>query len=144
PGRRHRKPIVPTLVPQQPPPPDYYARNVGYLLDEVQRRSGTLLGPEQRNLVCGYRRVGVPAQRLFARLLSRKSQWLRVDSLRYPEVGNVTAALAELCRAGLVARLPAAPADAVLGLLTRAELDAAFPAVRGRTKPEWIARCLGR
>jgi hypothetical protein len=135
---------VPTLVPQQPPPPDYYAGNVRYLLGEVQRRSGELLCPAERAFIRAFCGAGVPAQRLFARLLSRSSVWLRPDSLNYTEVGDVDVALAELCDAGLVEYLPRAPADALLGLLTRAELQAAFPAIRARTKPEWIECCLSR
>jgi hypothetical protein len=135
---------VPTLVPQQPPPPDYYAGNVGYLLDEVKRRSGELLGLAEQDLIGAFAAVGTGARRLFARLLSRSGLWLRIDSLRYAEVGDVEAALAELCEAGLVERLPEAPADLVLGLLTRAELSALFPEVRARTKPAWITRCLSR
>lgn len=135
---------MPTLVPQQPPPPDYYARNVHYLLDEVQRRSGGLLSAAERHLICAFTAASVPAQRLFARLLTRRRPWLRLDSLNYGEVDDVQAAVIELCRAGLVEYLPPAPADAVLGLMVRAELDAAFPAIRARTRPEWLECCLSR
>lgn len=135
---------MPTLVPQQPPPPDYYACNVRYLLGEVQRRSADLLGTPERLLTERFDRAGVGAQRLFARLMTRSSPWLREDSLRYPEVGGLEVALDELCGLGLVERLAAGPADALLGLLTRPELDVLFPRIRARTKPEWVERCLGR
>ena len=135
---------MPTLVPQQPPPPDYYAHNVRYLLGEVLRRSGDLLGPAECRLMQAFGGASVPAQRLFARLLTRSSAWLRVDGLHYGEVHDQASALDELCRVGLVERLPAAPADVLLGLLTRAELDDLFPRIRARTKPEWIRCCLSR
>lgn len=135
---------MPTLAPRQPPPPDYYASNVRYLLAEVARRSAALLGPAERHLTETFPALTVPAQRLFARLLTRSGTCLRRDSLHYPEVGDAAAPLAELGEARLVTPLAPVPAQALLSLLTRAELDAAFPAVRARTKPEWIVRCLSR
>ncbi len=135
---------MPQLVPQQPPPPDYYARNLERLFDDVARRHRDLLDDREWALIEGFRRVGVPARRLFARLVSRSRPWLRLDSLGYREVGDVPAALDVLCEAGLTALHPAAPAEALLGLLTRAELHAAFPRVQGRTKADWIASCVAR
>jgi len=135
---------VPQLHPGKPPPPDYYAGNVRFLLDEVSRRSGELLEPRERELIEAFRRQSAPAQRLFARLVSRAGPWIRVDSLDYPEVGDAGAAIPGLAEAGLVRLTPAAPADTLLKLLTRAELAALFPRVRGRTKPAWLADCLGR
>ncbi len=41
-------------------------------------------------------------------------------------------------------RLGDAPADALLRLLTRPQLQGLFPAVRARTKPSWIECCLSR
>lgn len=135
---------MPQLDPRQPPPPDYYARNVRYVLDEVVRRSGALLGPREWALIHGFGHVGIGAQRLFARLLTRRGVWLRVDGLNYAEVDDCQAALAELAGAGLVEFLPRLPADVLLRLLTRAEQQALFPAIRAPTKNEWICRCLGR
>jgi len=135
---------VPQLDPRKPPPPDYYASNVRFLLDEVRRRSGELLDAREAALIEAFQRQPVSAQRLFARLVSRTGPWIRLDSLHYPEVGNVADAVARLAEAGLVRVNPAAPAAALLKLLTRAELAALFPRVAGRTKPEWLADCLGR
>ncbi|MDZ7669297.1 MAG: hypothetical protein U5Q16_07700 [Gammaproteobacteria bacterium] len=135
---------MPQLDPRQPPPPDYYARNVGYVLDEVARRSGELLGAREWSLIRGFNGVGTAAQRLFARLLTRRGLWLRVDGLAYAEVDDCHSALAELAGAGLVEPLPALPADVLLGLLTRPEQQALFPSIQARTKSAWIAQCLGR
>ncbi len=135
---------MPILVPQQPPPPDYYADNVRFLLDQVAGRSGDLLSAAERHLHEAFGQLDVHAQRLFARLLTRTGRWLREDSLNYPEVADRRAAVRALCRAGLVEQFADAPADALLRLLTRAELAAAFPAVRARTKPEWIVECVSR
>jgi hypothetical protein len=135
---------VPELVPQQPPPPDYYAENLRYVLGEVSRRSGELLGDRERRFIRSFESAGVAAQRLFARLVSRTGPWLRVDSLRYAEVDDLPQALETLCRLGLAEWNPAAPADALLPLLRRAELDALFPAVRARTKGLAIEQCVTR
>ncbi|MEQ8783552.1 MAG: VRR-NUC domain-containing protein [Roseibium album] len=147
---------VPELDPNRPPPPDYYARNVRYLLDEVERRSGALLLAEEKRFVRAYLDAGPSAQRLFARLLTRSRPWIRCDSLNYPEVGDLEAALHELAASGLIARTPDAPAQELLGLFTRPELEAAFPSLRGSqaprasispralTKPAWIEACVGR
>ncbi len=135
---------MPELDPDRPPPADYYARNVRFLLDDVRQRSGELLSEGERRFVNAYLGAGPGAQRLFARLVTRRHPWIRRDSLNYREVGDVDAALAELIAAGLVSWTPDAPADLLLSLFTRAELDALFPAVRGRTKPDWIDACVGR
>jgi len=135
---------VPELVSQQPPPPDYYAANLRCLLTEVRERCGSLLRADEAGFIDACLAASVPAQRLLARLLSRRGPWLRTDALRYPEVEDSGEALEQLCRAGLVARNPVAPADALLNLFTRAELAALFPGVAGRTKPDWITACVAR
>ena len=94
---------MPQLQPGLPPPPDYYARNLRFLFREVCRRSGALLTPPERAMVTAYLAETPGAQRLFARLASRAGRWIREDSLAYPEVGDLGAALrgplAELERA---------------------------------------------
>jgi hypothetical protein len=135
---------VPQLVPQQPPPPDYYADNVGFLLGEVRTRSGELLSAGESHLITGFLNASTRARRLFARLLSRSGSWIRLDALRYAEVDCLERAVDELAGLGLVEHLPSAPGDALLRLLTRAEQQALFPRIRARTKPEWMVACLGR
>lgn len=135
---------MPKLVPQQAPPPDYYARNVRYLLDAVADRHADLLDPRALALIDAFRGAGVPAQRLFARLVSRTGPCIREDSLRYTEVGDVPAAVAELSHRGLVARNPDVPADRLLERLTRAEAAACFPAVRAPRKRAFIEACVAR
>jgi hypothetical protein len=135
--------IVPKLVPQEAPPPDYYARNLRYLLDEVEARHVDVLDAPARGLITAFRSASVPAQRLFARLVSRSGPCIRVDSLRYAEVGDLDGALAELERAGLVARNAAVPADRLLERLTRAEAAACFPRLRAARKADFIGACVG-
>ncbi len=74
--------------------------------------------------------LSVDAQRLYARLLTRKGPLIRIDSLRYREVLDLEGSLAELEGAALLQRDPPLPADQCLERLTRAELAALFPYVR--------------
>ena len=135
---------MPHLVSQQPPPADYYAANLRLLLTEVSDRYHDLLDADDRRFVSACLSASIPALRLFARLLSRRGPWIRVDSLDYPEVSDSGQALEELKRAGLVAVDPVAPADALLNLLTRPELNGLYPSIRERTKVEFINRCVVR
>ena len=59
-------------------------------------------------------RLPLPAQRLFARLVTRKGPWLRLDKLDYAEITDRDAAVAELCDLGIVERGGRAPADTLL------------------------------
>ncbi len=135
---------MPQLVSQQPPPADYYATNLRLLLTEVSGRYHDLLDNADYRFVSAVLSASIPAQRLFARLLSRRGPWIRVDSLDYPEVGETEPALEALRGAGLVAVDPDAPADVLLNLLTRPELNKLFPGARARTKPEFINGCVAR
>ncbi|MGA1371509.1 MAG: VRR-NUC domain-containing protein [Pseudomonadales bacterium] len=132
------------LVPGQAPPPDYYAKNLGRLVEEVAARHGDLLGPEEQAFVVSWHALTHPAQRLLARILSRKGPWIRVDSLRYPEVPSTERALTELQCQRIIAETPAAPADALLKRLTVAELVGSFPTVSIGRKPAIITELLSR
>lgn len=132
------------LMPGRAPPPDYYADNVQYLLHEVEQRSADLLGPEERLLLRGLRAVSAEARRLFARLVTRRGPWIRIDSLRYPEVADLERALDELEAQNMLRRSSPVPADVLLGLLTRAEHRELFPGIRAARKAEWIVACVQR
>jgi hypothetical protein len=139
---------VPQLEPRRAPPPDYYAGNLRFLIDEVARRNRDLLGPAEESFIGAWDTASVPAQRLLARLFTRKGPWIRADRLSYDEIADVPAALNELARLRLVRLLPDAPADRLLDLYTRAELVTLFPALKpgthANTKGEWIANCVAR
>ncbi len=136
--------IVPQLAANSPPPPDYYAENLRQLITHVHAHYGDVLRREE----IGYgRRIvacSVPAQRLYARLLSRRGPWIRIDKLRYREGSDVTAAVGELEEAGLVVRNGRAPADALLGLLSTAERRELFAAIGDAPKARWINQCVAR
>ncbi len=114
------------LHPRQPPPAHYYADNLLALVDTVHRRYGDLLVGDERAFGERILSLSVPGKRLLARLIARKGPLIRDDSLAYREVDDVEATLAELEAATLVQRCPPAPLDAVLKLLTRAEIGYLF------------------
>ncbi|MEQ8483650.1 MAG: VRR-NUC domain-containing protein [Pseudomonadales bacterium] len=135
---------MPQLVPQRPPPPDYYAANLRHLFGHVATHHERLLGAAERRLLAAFAAASVDAQRLYARLAARAGPWIRVSSIGYGEVGDVAQALAELMARRLVRADGQAPADELLARLTRAEAGALFPRVRAPTKAAWIDACVGR
>ncbi|TNF85752.1 MAG: hypothetical protein EP301_10185, partial [Gammaproteobacteria bacterium] len=121
--------IVPQLAANSPPPPDYYAENLRQLVAHVHAHYGDVLREEEIGYGRSILACSDPAQRLYARLLSRRGPWIRVDKLRYREVPDIEAALGELEEAGLAIRSGPAPGDALLGLLSAAERRELFPAI---------------
>lgn len=105
-----------------------------------ERYADLLTAPERRfgDAVAG---LSAAALRLLARLVGRRPV-LRDDRLRYAEVRDVPAALAELKAAELIERCPALPLAELLPLFTIVELRARFAEVAGRglVKARLIAR----
>jgi hypothetical protein len=125
---------VPALRPNVPPPPHYYAENLVRLLAAVSRQYSDILRDRERAYLQRVLELSSDALRLYARLLTRKGPLIRIDSLGYREIANVSDALTELESAALLQRDPPVPADQVLEMLTRAELNATFPHVRLRNE----------
>ncbi len=131
-------PPVPSLRPGEPPPPDYYRDNLLRLLRFVITQHADLLMPEDVECQSAVLNAGQSAQRLFARLITRKGPLLRLDRIRYAEVDDLAEALRALTDAGLVQMNPTAPAQELLAMLTCAELRSRFDAGQA-TKPDLIA-----
>ena len=136
------------LDPRRPPPAGYYADNLLTVVETVLDRYGDILTDEERDFGLRVRALAPDAQRLLARLLGRASARdgaIREDSLDYAEVADTSGVLAELAARGLVERCPAMPAEAVVGLLTRAEIHRVFwdlDGVRSGTKADHLERIL--
>jgi hypothetical protein len=133
---------VPELQPDQPPPPDYYAANVRRMLSHVLDCHQDLLRPDERRYARSLLSASVAAQRFFARLVTRKGPWLRLDKLGYAEVADREAAVAELCDLGVIACGARAPADELLCLLTTPERHALFPGIPRQRRDDWITTCV--
>ena len=93
------------------------------MLGAVARQYNDILLESERDYLRRAFTLSADAQRLYARLLTRKGPLIRIDSLEYREVCDLGGALAELEAAALVQRNPTTPADRFLERLTRDELD---------------------
>lgn len=114
------------LVSAQAPPAHYYAENLLAVVAGVHERYADLLTAPERGFGDAVAGLSAPALRLLARLVGRRPV-LRADRVRYAEVPDMPAALAELHAAGLVERCPALPLAELFPLFTAAELGACFP-----------------
>ncbi len=133
------------LTPGRPPPEDYYQNNWRILLEFVTARHDALLAPAELSYLEALLKMSDDAQRLCARLLTRKGPLIREDSLDYAEVADTEAALAELARAGVIERNGPAPADLLLNLMRKAELLSVFSGLpRSARKDELCLALLGR
>jgi hypothetical protein len=115
------------LTPNRPPPEDYYQNNCRELFDFTLARYADLLPPDVARDVSAFLDASDDAQRLFARLLTRKGPNVRVDSLNYREIDDRAAALDELLASQLIIVRPDTAADEVLRLLKKDELAALWP-----------------
>ena len=131
------------LTPDAPPPLDYYQNNCITLINFVLDRYTAVLAPEVTRQLRDYLALTIDSQRLFARLLTRKGPLVRVDSLNYREVSDLSAALLELEQTQFVIRQPRGPGDRLLALLRKAEISEVFSRVQtGKRKKleqvEWL------
>ncbi|MFP6815647.1 MAG: VRR-NUC domain-containing protein [Pseudomonadales bacterium] len=133
---------MPQLAANRPPPADYYAENLRYVLGHVRLYYADVLMPQEHAFAESVLACSAAAQRLFARLIGRKGPWIRVDKVNYAEVDDLESSLDELHLAELISINNPAPADALLGLLTNPERAQLFPNVAASSKPQWIERCV--
>lgn len=126
------------------PPPDYYAANLRHLTRFVGERFAQVLDEPTARFARAYPQLSSDAQRLLARLLSRKGPVFRTDQLAYSEVSDTAAALAELAAAGLVALGGAVRADQLLHLARHAELRSWFAVKGASRKADLLVALLGR
>jgi len=117
---------VPLLVPNQAPPEGYYAQNLRAVIDTVCHQYADLLTSDETYFANSALALSEPALRLLARLLSRTKTYIRLDSLSYADVGDVSKALHELSEADLISLDASGEASEILNLLTVTELKATF------------------
>ncbi|NHI02264.1 VRR-NUC domain-containing protein [Oceanimonas sp. MB9] len=110
-------PITPTSLSD----PFYYLRNMQQVVHFCLARYGDLWLADERDQLAEVLALSEPAQGLLVRLVMRKGCLFRPDKLVYAEIPNVTAALHELAKAGLVALEPALALSDVCALARREE-----------------------
>lgn len=132
---------MPTLNPSQPPPEGYYANNLLAVVESVCSQYDDLLTEPEKRFATTTQTLSPEALRLFARLVSRTKPLIRVDSLRYADVGDVPAAIDELRDVGFVEVNASVESAAILDIATIPEILRLFPEFsrRGR-KIELVER----
>ncbi len=138
--------VRPKLRPNIPPPPHYYADNLTRLLGAVASQYSDILLDRERDYLRRVLDLSADAQRLYARLLTRRGPLIRIDSLTYREVSDAVGAMNELTARSLVDCSIEAPADQLLDMLTRDELAGLFPHVhaQGERKGAQVTRICAR
>lgn len=141
---RHGDAHAPLLTPGRAPPPDYYRDNLMTVLDFVLQRDGPSLARADATVLRGLRAAGADAQRLYARLLGRTLDIVRLDKLAYAEIEDLSGACTALATLGLLDTAPVVGAETLLRLVTRAELAELFELPRGASKQAMLQRLPSR
>ena len=84
------------LKPGLAPPPSYYRDNCTLAFEFVSQQYNDILPEFILDQLRAYSEVSLDAQRLFARMLTRKGPYYRIDSLDYDEIGDKDCAIKEL------------------------------------------------
>ena len=108
------------------PSDDYYANNVCQLLRFVLDRYRDLLNKEELKFSTSVLELSADAQRLYARILSRRGPIFLVAQFVYREVKDVASALAELERNKLIKRNSEVPTELLCQKLTLRQLREVF------------------
>jgi len=104
-------------------PSGYHLAHFSEMLAFVERLYGGILGVEARQWLADFHALGPAAQSLFVRLANRKGSVFRVAHLKYADVPDVAATIAELNGAGFLSSLGADDFPAALRVLPKAELS---------------------
>ena len=121
----------PLLQPNEAAPDDYYQNNCIEVFDFVLAHHQALLPTELAGSLQQFLQSDDGAQRLFARLLTRKGPIFFESRLDYREVGDTDQALDSLSNCGLITRSAPVPAEWLLNQLTKSDLLALFPVAGG-------------
>ena len=103
-------------------PTFYYHEHFLEMLGFVVEHYAHALTPAHRQLIDDYHALSLPAQRLYARLVNRKGTVFPRNRLRYPEIGDIHAPLAELSAADWVGPPAVSDVPDLLRCLTRPQL----------------------
>lgn len=124
----------PLLKPQEAAPDDYYQNNFIEVFDFVLNQHQALLSTELARALHQFLLANDDAQRLFARLLTRKGPIFFEHTLDYREVSNAQQALDDLTNRGLILRCGQVPAEWLLNQLKKADLLTLFASTAARQR----------
>ncbi|RXJ74921.1 VRR-NUC domain-containing protein [Veronia nyctiphanis] len=108
-----------------PPPvlPDfYYLNNFLTLIEYVAQQYTDLLNENEKAWIDCFQMLPRDGKALTVRLLSRRGIWFREDKLKYSEIKDLSATLAELERVGFVSLSNQPATEVACDLLTKPEL----------------------
>ena len=133
----------PILVPDQPPPSNYYAENISSVISRVMSLYGDLLDERESSFGDDALALSPDASRLFARLCTRKGSLFRVDSLNYQEISDLDQAITDLGNVAFIQSNPEVEIEDVLRLYSRIQLQDVFPTVsKSGSRVEYIERLM--
>ena len=110
------------LTLRSPAPADYYQNIFCSVFEFVLARFNGIVDDSIITALQSYLDASSDAQRLFARLLTRKGPSFLTASLKYTEVSQLGGAIGELNDLKLLKISSPVPADQLLGLLTKAQI----------------------
>ena len=147
-SRRFDTASRPLLQPHEAAPDDYYQNNFIEVFDFVLTHHQALLPTELTRALHQFLLAEDDAQRLFARLMTRKGPIFFDHTLDYREVTDRDEALDDLANRGLILRCGQVPAEWLLNQLKKADLLALFSSIgtsqRASSKETVKNRILGR
>jgi len=114
--------LVRKTAPSGQLPTFYYHAHFLEMLAFVEAHYAHVLGASQRAFRSDFMALGFSAQCLYVRMLNRRGRLFARQRLRYPEIGDLGAAIDELAAAGFLARPGPDSVDELLALMTRARL----------------------
>ena len=116
------------------PDPFYYLNNFQTVLASLELRYAELLSSEEHQFIDHFRELPKASRALLVRLVMRQNAFIRASRLKYPEIGETSAAAGPLVDRGWLDERPDLPLDELQRLLTKAELRDHFALSRAYSK----------
>ncbi|MGD8176687.1 VRR-NUC domain-containing protein [Marinimicrobium sp. ARAG 43.8] len=98
--------------------PLYYRRNFEWVLHWVRERYNDLLPEREAGFIEDVLALPEASRGLLVRLVMRKGEWFRPDSLNYPELGDLSEAAAPLLEKGWLAEEDCLSMESLFAVLT--------------------------
>lgn len=103
-------------------PEKYYLSHALELFEFVESQCALLLDQSHTDYLQAFSKLSSNSQCLLVRFLTRKPQFLKRDSLQYPEIGEIDSAIDELIHAGMVSNIKPNDWPIFLPIMTKPEI----------------------
>ena len=129
--------------------PVYYLTNMEKLIEVVTGLYSDVLNEQEKTFVNTFQELPMPSRCLYARLLSRKGPFFRVEKLCYQEIGLIEAAAGPLVQSGFLTAGHEGTPFEVLELFSKSELNnlgklfghANLPSINQK-KEKWVVNLI--